>query len=281
MSEGTDPKRDRVEVGVDAGELLRQQITCADPARWMAKAFAEPDQWQSNVLRDTASRIAILAPRQSGKSQTIASKVAHVALYKKDRLGGPTTSLIAAPSERQSQLLLKKAKELLGKMGHTFSKDTQSEIILDDGGGQIVALPTGSDAAATARGYTVSGCLVVDEFGFVNGIDEVMAVLAPMITVHRAAFFAISSASFEGDAWHQIVSGQRKAWKVYNIDVSECPRLTPDVLEDLRGELGPMRYAREVLNQFSVEGFSPSASKAFAGRRPQVRLLDPLELMRA
>ncbi len=268
-----------------ASDLLRHEIVLrADPARWMEQAFAAPDEWQRNVLRDTASRIAILAPRQSGKSQTIASRVAHTALYKRDRTGGATTSLIAAPSERQAILLLKKAKELLLGMGHKFLKDTQSEVIIEASGGQIVALPTGADAAATARGYTVSGCLVIDEYGFVSQIEEVIAVLAPMVTVHRADFIAISSASFEGDSWHQIMTGMKPAWKTYNIDVGECPRLTPDVLEDLKGELGPVRYAREVLNQFSVEGFSPVSLEMFRRCKDEgpvpFTIYDPLELMK-
>ena len=180
-------------------------------------------------------------------------RAAHTALFKRDKRGGPTTSLIACPAERQGQLLVARAAELLGD--HVDQR-SQSRVVLKNGA-QIIALPMSNDAGATARGYTVSGILICDEFGFLPNAEEVLAVVSPMTTIHGADMMLISSASYDGDLWHSIIIEEQGNWSRYKIAVEDCPRLTPDVLDDLRGQLGPALYAREMLNQFSVSGFSP------------------------
>ena len=91
----------------DAGQLLAEQLVHRlDPARWMSEAVQiDLDHWQCSVVRAPHKRVGVTAPRQSGKSFTIGCKLAHVALFKRDPMGGPTTSIIVSPSERQSRLL--------------------------------------------------------------------------------------------------------------------------------------------------------------------------------
>jgi hypothetical protein len=279
MTKNTQPK---------AGELLAKRlIHQLSPARWLAEECnLRPDPWQADILKvrgtpQRGARVAALAVRQSGKSQIAAGRAAHTALFKKDRRGGPTLSLIAAPAERQGQLLLARAAELLD-LGDHIEQRSQSRLLLKNGG-QIIALPMGSDAGATARGFTVSGVAILDEVGFLPDAQEVMSVIAPMCAIHGADMMLISSASFEGDHWHKISVQGEGNWERFRITMDMCPRLTPEIIDDLRGQLGPALFAREMELQFSAEGFSPISLEAMRACADDTQnlTLDPMELMLA
>lgn len=275
----------------NAGDILAKQLVHRiDPATWLAdECNLTPDPWQGEILqvrgtKKRGARIAALAVRQSGKSQIAAGRAAHTGLFKKDRRGAPTVSLIAAPAERQAQLLLGRAAELLDYGGH-IDQRSQSRIVLKNGA-QIIALPMGADAGATARGYTVTGIAILDEVGFLSAAQEVMAVVAPMCAIHGADLMLISSASFEGDYWHGVSILGNGNWERFRITMDMCPRLNDEIIEDLRGELGPALFAREMELQFSAEGFSPvslAAMRACVDKLPgpmSTDTLDPMELMR-
>jgi hypothetical protein len=67
----------------------------------------EPDDWQENLLRSTATRILLNCARQSGKSTVAGVLAVHAALYEPHSL-----VLLLSPTLRQSQELFKKCLSL-------------------------------------------------------------------------------------------------------------------------------------------------------------------------
>src|SRR6516165_8009298 len=86
---------------------LATDLACAlDPARLMAACGMPPDPWQRDLLRSSASRMLLLASRQSGKSAVCACLALHRAVYQPGSL-----ILLLSPSLRQSQELFKKVQD--------------------------------------------------------------------------------------------------------------------------------------------------------------------------
>ena len=265
----------------DAGQLLAEQLVHRlDPARWMSEAVQiDLDHWQCSVVRDPHKRVGVTAPRQSGKSFTIGCKLAHVALFKRDPMGGPTTSIIVSPSERQSRLLAARTAEICDRAGVKIAQRSEGRLVFANGA-QIIAVPAGQDAGATIRGYSVSGVLVIDEAAFALDDDgELMSVVMPMVSVAKGQMVLISSAGFEGSPFHKIMEQGQGDWSRYRIAIEECPRLDQEVLDDLLGQLGPALFAREMLLKWDVSGFSPVNLAAARAAADDGALLDPEPLM--
>ncbi|MQA88711.1 MAG: hypothetical protein GEU90_00550 [Gemmatimonas sp.] len=91
-----------------------------DPARLARRAGLDPDPWQRDLLRSSASQTILLCSRQSGKSTTSALLAVEEAAYR-----SPALILILAPALRQSQELFRKVKALLPVAGDmTIKRET-------------------------------------------------------------------------------------------------------------------------------------------------------------
>ena len=83
--------------------------TALDPTLLMVRAgLDQPEPWQRALLSSTAKRLAVLCPRQSGKSTTTAVVALHHALYHNSAV-----VLVVSPSKRQSDLLFEKIVDIL------------------------------------------------------------------------------------------------------------------------------------------------------------------------
>ena len=107
-----------------------------------------PDERQAEVLVSEAKRGILNCTRQWGKSTVAAAKAVHRALTREKCL-----VLVASPTERQSGEFMRKAAELVQRLGIAPRGDGDNAIsLLLPNGSRIVGLPgTERDGAAGFR----------------------------------------------------------------------------------------------------------------------------------
>ena len=225
---------------LDAAHLL-------DPALWVRDRLGlSPDPWQEEALRSLAAEVYILAARQSGKTETMAWRVAHLLAHYNG-----ATCIAIAPSQRQSAELVRRTASALDRaevaleVRNAYGLETRH-------GSRLIAVPGGEDAAG-ARGYTAA-LVVVDEGCFTA--EAVVAAVRPMLAVTRGTFVAISSAgpaaSWFARRWQESVEDPAVLRLSITADLN--PRILPDFLARERRALGEARFAAEYLNVFSTPG---------------------------
>lgn len=136
--------------------------------------------YQRRIVEDDGRFIAACFARQTGKSFTVAAKVAR-ALILVPRL----TVLIAAPSERQSRESLDKVKDWLRSFAVAYA-DEITELKHTEYNAATIRLANGSRCVAvpgkpeTVRGF--SACVWLDEFAFFEDPDGTWRAILPSIT---------------------------------------------------------------------------------------------------
>jgi hypothetical protein len=185
----------------------------------------------------------VLCSRQSGKSEVAAALALHTALLQAGAL-----VLLLSPSERQSG-------ELATKVFHLFDRATAAGMALPAlkrtalqlhlvNGSRIIALP---ENERTIRGYSGASLLVVDEASRVS--DALYASVRPMLAVSRGRLVVLSTPfgkrGFFFDEW-----SSDRAWERIRITADQCPRISPEFLEEERQALGDRWFQQEYFCAF-------------------------------
>lgn len=195
----------------------------------------EPDPWQEDLLRSDAPRVLLNCSRQSGKSTVSGVLALHRALYHSGSL-----VLCLAPSERQS-------KELFGKIAGSYralhdasppESDRKLGMALPNGS-RIEALP-GSEK--TIRGFSGAALLLVDEASRVD--DGLYHAVRPMLAVSGGSLVMLSSPYGKRGAFYEAWAGGA-SWERYEVTAEQCPRITPEFLEEERAALPARVYRQE------------------------------------
>ena len=144
--------------------------------------------WQRELLRSTAMRLALLCPRQSGKSTTTAIVALHHAIYHCDAV-----VLVLSPSQRQSDLLFEKIIDGFETMPE---KPAGAHAIAGrlelPNGSRIISLP-GNEK--TIRGLSAD-LIVVDEAAQVS--DALFNTALPMV-IARSGRIGDSTQYFDSE----------------------------------------------------------------------------------
>jgi len=212
-----------------------------DPALWTRTFLGiVPDPLQSDVLQAAEPNLLLNCSRQWGKTTIIAAKTLHFALFHPN-----STTLVAAPSERQSLILLRRLQNFFSRLslkiapvpGFPFSS-------LLPNGSEIIALPASAD---TTRGFTAH-LLVFDEAARIP--DQIFHALAPTRATTAGPVWLLSTpngpSGFFYDIWEDPNSGFRR----FRIPASDCPRITPDFLATERLILGDVMFRQEYHCEF-------------------------------
>lgn len=201
---------------------------------------AEPDPWQIEVMRSDEPRHLILCNRQAGKSTTVGAKATAGMLY------DPGLYLIIAPTLRQSRLLFDKVASVYRNLADVPKILTANRTELQiDNGATLVALPGDDDA--TIRGYSAPKAVFIDEASRVS--DEVYAALRPMLATSGGQLIALTT-PYGRRGWFYEAWEFQKGWKRTTITARECPRITPEFLEDERNNMGDWRFRQEFMCEF-------------------------------
>lgn len=212
-----------------------------------ADAFAlglgfDADSWQRDVLRWRGDRLLMNCCRQSGKSTVAAILALHTAMYARGSL-----TLLLSPSQRQSGELFRKVVDLMGRLDPrpTLDEETRTALKLDTGS-RIVSLP-GSEG--TIRGYSGVDLLVVDEAARVP--DEAYKAVRPMLAVSGGRLVTLSTPWGKRGWWHREWTEGGDTWKRVRVPAEECPRISPEFLEEERRSLGDLWFRSEYLCEFT------------------------------
>lgn len=190
----------------------------------------EADPWQRQVLRSSASTMAIRVCRQAGKSCCLAT-LAIVEM----RRGG--TVLVISPAERQAKELARRVREYLPKTDLVVERSTQTEIECSNGARLICVPSTG----ATIRGYTIDLCLI-DEAAFCD--DESLIAVLPMVKDGGRTVFASTPAGRQG-MFASLFLDPKPGVERIVVPGTAIPRLAARV-ERLRVALPPTKFRQEV-----------------------------------
>jgi hypothetical protein len=213
-----------------------------DPVEVFTRSGMTPDPWQEKALRSVSRRIVILGGRQLGKSELVAAKALHAALYE-----APKTVVVVSPSGRQSGELFKKLVHLYGPFRLEFpaASETQKELSLTSGS-RIVAVPADE---AKIRGLSGVGVLCVDEAAAVP--DALWDAVVPMsAAVAGARQFVISTPRRPRGFLFRIWQDET-GWEKYSVPASECGRIAPEFLARMKSVMAPAVYASEFCCEFS------------------------------
>lgn len=209
-----------------------------DPVRLAKQLKFEPDPWQARVLRSTASRVHLNCSRQVGKSTITSIAALHAALYKPN-----ATVLIVSPSERQSNELFLKVTAFYRTLGKPVEPVQENvHLIRLENGSRIISLPASESGI---RGYTVD-LLLVDEAAYVP--DALYQSVSPMLAVSGGRLVAMSTPAGRRGWWYEASLSDR--WEHFTITADQCPRISPNFLEEERERLGEAAFAAEYLCSF-------------------------------
>jgi hypothetical protein len=221
------------------------------------------DRWQGRLVdAPPGSRTIALVHRQAGKTSAAAVAVAHTMLY------GPvgSTSLVLAPTQRQSGEAIRRIRGFLLEAGAHLSSDNAFSLQLGNGS-RVLGLPGQDDAAI--RGLTVDGVMVVDEAARVA--DALFQAAMPMVLRHarKARVMLLSTAWARDGFFYRLWSeGDARDWIKIEARIEDCRHLTPDDLERERRFMPTAVFAREYQNVFdSLETrfFDPDSLAAAFG----------------
>ncbi len=235
--------------GVDGHEERRRESREGeDPAEWVREKLGiAPDALQAEVLRTQTKRGILNCSRQWGKSTITAAKAMHQAYLQAQSL-----TLVVSPSARQSGEFLRKAAEFARKLGIRPKGDGDNEISLElPNRSRIVGLP---GTEATIRGFSAVSLLLVDEASRVS--DEMYLTIRPMLAVSHGTLWLMSTPFGKRGFFYETWAHGGPEWERFRATALECPRISPEFLEEERVAMGERWFRQEYLCEFedSVSG---------------------------
>lgn len=147
--------------------------------------------YQKAFLKATQRRKIWLSSRQIGKTWTLALTLCATALKQDNGL----SLCISTGAKAASEIIMKciqfaKAVEVLTDKAITFRSSFDG--VKFSNGSRVLALPSSTDGA-NLRGWTVTGCVAIDEAAFIRNLDSIMQAIAPTLSRSQTAQLVIAS----------------------------------------------------------------------------------------
>jgi len=201
---GRDGGKPAVVADVDVVRFVREQLGMA------------LDGKQMELLQAEGQHVLLCCSRQWGKSTVTAAKAVHVAMTE-----AGSRIVVASPSERQSDLFLEKAREMVKRLGMTPRGDgLHGRSLLFPNGSSLVALP-GNER--TVRGFSNVSLLIFDEAARVP--DELYQALLPLVSVSNGAVWELSTPFGRQGFFHRHWTSREGDWLRMSVTGPECPRI--------------------------------------------------------
>ena len=213
-----------------------------DPVSLALAAGMELDPWQVATLRDPSPRILMNCSRQSGKSTVNSLDAVATAMSYSSAL-----VLLLSPSLRQSQELFRKCLDVYRAVDRRIPSHAESALRLElRNGSRIISLP---GTEGTIRGYSGAKLLIIDEASRVE--DPLYRSVRPMLAVSRGRMRASSTPYGKRGWWYEAWIDQQNDWARVQVSADQCPRITPEFLEEERTQMPPWFFQQEYFCQFS------------------------------
>ena len=248
-----------------------QMDRAQDDLGFFAELIGRPfTGFQLEALSLETRHTALLAPRQTGKSYSLAILVAWW-LFSRP---GQQVLMISNREDTAKQLLKvvrDVARHPLLRLSVTEDLKTRLEL---SNGSAVEAVPQ-SEAAVRGRSNDL---VVIDEAAFVD--DEIIEGAALPTTMARpdARIVLASTPWGRGGTfyrwYHNDLDGSDPDTRAFTWKLADCPWIVPSVVESLRRSLAPIRFRAEVLGEWvgSGDGFFDQADiDAAVAAYPMVR----------
>jgi hypothetical protein len=231
-----------------ARRIAREALWTLKPSRWSRDVVGlELDPFQARLVDAYGGTRAIaLCHRQSGKTTAASIGLAHTLLRRRPG----STSLVLAPTARQSAELIRRLRGVLLKAGADLDADNAFSVALPDGS-RCLGLPGSDDSSI--RGLSVNGDLVIDEAARVS--DQLYDAARPMLIRHAndARLMLLSTPWAKAGFFYRIWNdGDERDWLKVQARVEECRHLSPAIIEAERRAMPASTFAREYLLQFDA-----------------------------
>lgn len=164
-------------------------------------------------------------------------------------------SYYLSPTLKQSRKVFKEIKSAIQDTSVCLKvNESVLEIVLCNGS---VITFLSAEQKDSLRGYTASGCLVIDECAFIS--DDVINDVLPYIDANKSPLFLISTPFFKSGAFYEyFTDGQSKTnpyivsfdWSKY--DKSDI--LSPERLEFYRKKMPKNKFLNEYMGEFTELG---------------------------
>jgi hypothetical protein len=205
----------------------------------------KPDPWQIDVITGDHQRLLLNCSRQAGKTSVVAILGLVEAMLR------PMTRILLLSRS------LRKSREMFRLMVHyhrmtgsiSLKRQTADELeFLNDS--RIVCMPCRED---TIRGIAHIDILVIDEAARVP--DDLYRAVRPMLAVSGGRLIALSTPYGKRGWFHDAWSRGNTDWHRIQVTAAQCPRITPEFLDEERRALGESWFRQEYFCSFeSVEG---------------------------
>jgi len=211
-----------------------------DPVLFARLLGFNPDPWQEKVLSSSSKRLMLNCSRQSGKSTTASILALHRAIFYPENL-----VLLVSPSLRQSSELFRKVGEQIKmlKIKPKLLEDNKLSCTFDNKS-RIVSLPS---SEGTIRGYSGASLIIEDEASRVD--DEIYRAIRPMLAVSNGRLILMSTPFGKRGHFHKEWS-EGEGWEKIQIKASNCPRISPEFLEEEMRSLGEWWFKQEYMCEF-------------------------------
>lgn len=147
--------------------------------------------YQKQFLQAPQRRKIWLSSRQIGKTWVLALTLCATALKQDNGL----SLCISTGAKAASEIIMKciqfaRAVEVLTDKSITFKSSFDG--VKFSNGSRVLALPSSTDGA-NLRGWTVTGCVAIDEAAFIRNLDSIMQAIAPTLSRSQTAQLVIAS----------------------------------------------------------------------------------------
>ena len=204
--------------------------------------------YQKSFFCNPAKRKMWLASRQVGKSFCLGGMLVHSALKQDNGL----SLCISTGAKAASEIIMKciqfaRAVEVLTDKAITFKSSFDG--VKFSNGSRVLALPSSTDGA-NLRGWTVTGCVAIDEAAFIRNLDAIMQAIAPTLSRSQTAQLVIAStpAGKHGKFYDMWTAAQHDpSWHVQSTTIHDAILAGLDVDLDSLHKLCPDRevFAQE------------------------------------
>jgi hypothetical protein len=221
-------------------------------ARRSLAAFADVIGWPMADFQATALELAkritaIVAPRQSGKSRSLALLAVHRAFTRPGY-----RVLIVSAGDEAARRLLREVRSIVtdSDLLRGSVVDEQASLVTLSNGSEIRSVPA---SERRIRGWTVD-LLLVDEAALVA--DDLITGAALPTTAARpdARIVLASSATSAAGAFYDHVQLGRQGSEhieTFAWALTDCPWISPSVIEAARESMTPARFAAEYEGVFA------------------------------
>jgi hypothetical protein len=201
--------------------------------------------YQLEALTCNERTIVVVAPRQTGKSFSLANRSLHAAFRKRNQ-----RVLIVSAGEEASKRLLAEINFAATHplLAGSVLNETASLLMLSNGS-EIRSVPA---SERQIRGWSVD-LLIVDEAALVSD-DVLLGAALPTTAARPDARIILTSTPWaqEGAFYRSYLAGVDRvaSTRAFQWRLADAPWITPEVVEHYRATLPPLRFRAEFEGEF-------------------------------